>query len=102
MLDRIEQNLHQIAAICLRHCVKRLDLFGSAASGHFDPTTSDLDFFVEFVAYDDPRIADHWFGLQEDLEELLGCPIDLTSLRMAKDPIFLESANRNKMTLYAA
>jgi uncharacterized protein len=101
MLDRIEQNRSEITELCLRHRVKRLDLIGSAASGHFDPTTSDLDFFVEFVAYDDPQIADHWFGLREDLEELLGCPVDLTSLRMARAPIFLESANRHKVTFYA-
>ena len=102
MLDLIEQHRRQITALCHRHEVKRLELFGSAARGDFDPAQSDLDFFVEFISYDSPRIADKWFGLQEDLEKLLGCRVDLTSARTAKNPYFLEMANRHKVTLYAA
>lgn len=102
MLSLIEENRGQIAELCCRHGVKRLELFGSAARGDFDPASSDLDFFVEFLSYDSPSIADHWFGLQEDLEKLLGRHVDLTSLRTAKNPYFLETANRNKVTLYAA
>jgi predicted nucleotidyltransferase len=102
MLSLIEANRQQIADLCCRHGVKRLELFGSAARGDFDPAKSDLDFFVEFVSYDTPTIADQWFGLQEDLEKLLGRHVDLTSLRTAKNPYFLEIANRNKVTLYAA
>jgi uncharacterized protein len=102
MLQLIEQHRQQIAALCEKHGVKRLDLFGSAARGDFDPATSDVDFFVEFVSYDDPAIADHWFGLQEDLAALLGRNVDLTSLRAAKNPYFLEVANRHRKVLFAA
>ena len=102
MLFRIEQFRQEIAALCRKHCVKRLDLFGSAARSDFDPAASDVDFFVEFISYDDPAIADHWFGLQEDLAALLGRTVDLTSLRTAKNPYFLEVANRHRMELYAA
>jgi hypothetical protein len=102
VLDLIEQHRSQIIALCSRHQVKRLELFGSAARGEFDPARSDLDFFVEFISYESPRIADQWFGLQEDLEKLLHCKVDLTSIRTAKNPHFLEMANRNRFTLYAA
>ena len=102
MLSLIEQHRHEIDALCSRHEVKRLDLFGSAARGDFAPTRSDLDFFVEFISYESPTIADQWFGLQEDLEKLLGCKVDLTSARTAKNPYFLEAANRHRVTLYAA
>lgn len=102
MLPSIEQHREQLAAVCRRHGVKRLELFGSAARGDFRPGDSDLDFFVEFLAYDSPTLADQWFGLQEDLEELFGCKADLTSLRTATNPYFLEVANRHKVTLYAA
>jgi hypothetical protein len=35
--------------LCRRFHVRRLDLFGSAATGHnFDPVRSDLDFLVSF------------------------------------------------------
>jgi predicted nucleotidyltransferase len=102
MLDVIRQNLDRIADICRRHGVKRLELFGSAARDDFDPLRSDLDFFVEFNRYDEPSIADHWFGLQEDLSRLLGQTVDLCSLRTARDPLFLEVANRHRVGLYAA
>jgi predicted nucleotidyltransferase len=102
MLDLIEQHREEINVLCRKHDVRRLELFGSAANGKFDPTKSDLDFFVEFLSYDTPTIADQWFGLQEDLEELLQYRIDLTSLRTAKNPYFLEVANKAKVTLYAA
>ena len=102
MLPLIERHRTQIEVLCRKHQVKRLELFGSAASGAFDPTTSDFDFFVEFVDYSTPTIADQWFGLQEDLEALLGRHVDLVSLRSATNPYFLEVANRNKVTLYAA
>ena len=45
--------------------------FGSAARGEFRSGSSDYDFFVEFIDYNSPAIADQWFGLQEDLEALL-------------------------------
>jgi uncharacterized protein len=102
MLDLIEQHRPQIAELCRKHDVKRLELFGSAATDAFDPGTSDLDFFVEFLSYETPTIADQWFGLQEDLQQLFHCDIDLTSLRTAKNPYFLQIANRHKVTLYAA
>src|SRR4051794_32889922 len=38
----------RVAALCRRFNVRRLDLFGSAATGRFDPGHSDLDLLVEF------------------------------------------------------
>jgi uncharacterized protein len=35
-------------ALCRRFHVRRLDVFGSAARGDFDPEHSDVDFIVEF------------------------------------------------------
>lgn len=102
MLGAVDQHRRQIAEICRRHQVKRLDLFGSAARGNFEPGRSDVDFFVEFLSYDSPTIADQWFGLQEDLAELLGHPVDLTSSRTASNPYFLQVANRDRVALYAA
>jgi predicted nucleotidyltransferase len=102
MIKRIEENLERIAAICRRFDVKTLELFGSAARGDFDPQSSDVDFLIEFRNYDAPSIADQWFGFQEEMERLLGCPVDLTSSRSTKNPYFLNVANRNRVALYAA
>jgi len=102
MLLRIKEHLEEITAICRRYHVKRLELFGSAARDDFRAGQSDIDFFIEFDSYSTPDIADRWFGIQEDLQKLLNSEIDLVSARSAKNPYFLEVANRDRVTLYAA
>jgi len=73
----IERVRDQIADICRRHGVTRLEVFGSAARGtDFDPGRSDADFLVSFApeaGYDFAGFAD----LKEELEALLGRPVDL-------------------------
>lgn len=101
MLDLLNRHRDQIAALCRKHGVKKLELFGSAASDDFKPDTSDIDFFFEFDA--NPRlISDRYFGLMEDLELLLGRSVDLVSSRDVRNPYFLQVANRHRVTLYAA
>ncbi len=98
----IQQHLPEIEALCRKYRLKRLEIFGSAAGGTFDPARSDVDFFYEFPENDRDDIADRYFGLVEDLEKLLGRRIDMVSPRDATNPYFLELANRNRRTLYAA
>ncbi len=102
MIDLIEQNQQQIADLCRRYRVKKLDLFGSASSGEFDPARSDVDFFYEFDETDLTDIADRFFDLKDQLEALLGRKVDLVSSRDVKNPYFLNEANRHRLTLYAA
>jgi hypothetical protein len=40
--------------------------------------------------------------LKDQLEALLGFKVDLVSAKHAKNPYFLEEANRHRQTLYAA
>jgi hypothetical protein len=102
MIDLIEQHRLQIAELCGRYRVKRLEIFGSAASGDFDANDSDIDLFYEFDQNDVADIADRCFEFQNQLETLLGCKVDLVSSRHVKNPYFLEEANRHRQTLYAA
>ncbi len=101
MIDRLAKHQTEIAALCERYGVRKLELFGSAARGDFDPGRSDIDMFYEFDA-NPTSLADRFFGLLEDLERLLGCKVDLVSSRDANNPFFLQVANRNRITLYAA
>ena len=102
MLDAVEKHREEIAALCRRYGVKRLELFGSAASGTFDATSSDVDFFYEFDPASSAGLADRFFALQEGLEKLLGFKVDLVSAADATNPFFLQVANRHRTTLYAA
>jgi predicted nucleotidyltransferase len=101
-LPLIEQHRLQIESLCRKYRVKTLELFGSAARGDFDPNESDVDFFYEFDPADLEGLADRFFGLIEDLEKLLGRHVDLVDIKSSKNPYFLESAIRDKITLYAA
>jgi len=98
----IEQHREQIAALCRKYRLRRLELFGSAARGDFESGRSDVDFFYEFQPDDLDHIADRFFDLHADLKTLLGVEVDLVSANDAKNPYFLQVANRHRLTLYAA
>ena len=89
-------------ALCHRYKVRRLELFGSAASGQTRPGTSDLDFLVEFEDLAPGTYADTYFGLLEALEQLFERPVDLVVASAIKNPYFRESIERTKTLLYAA
>ena len=102
MNPTIEKHRAEIEALCRRHGVRRLELFGSAATGRDRPGASDLDFLVEFTDLPAGSYADAWFGLQESLEALFGRPVDLVSGTALDNPCFRESVERTKALLYAA
>ena len=102
MIDQIRQAKSELAEICRRHNVRRLDLFGSAVGSNFDPRTSDLDFLVEFGSFTKGEYSEHYFGLIEDLKSLFGRSVDVVVSRAVRNPYLLESINRTREALYAA
>ncbi|BAU49177.1 DNA polymerase III subunit beta [Sulfurifustis variabilis] len=88
--------------LCRRHQVRRLALFGSAATGKFEPGRSDLDFLVEFHPLSPAERADAYFGLLLALQDLFHRPIDLVEEGASDNPYFLRSVERSKALLYAA
>jgi predicted nucleotidyltransferase len=103
MIPLVEDRRSDVAAICEKRGVKRLDLFGSAADDGFDPEGSDLDFVVSFERRDPPELFDRYFGLKEDLEGLFGRAVDLvTEDALLKDPSFAKGISGARVPLYAA
>jgi predicted nucleotidyltransferase len=103
MIGMLQEKRMEIAALCEKYGVKRLDLFGSAAGDGFDPEASDLDFIVSFEERDPPNLFHRYFGLQEDLEDLFGRDVDLvTEGTLLKDPDFAEDISGTRVSLYAA
>ena len=88
-------------ALCHRHHVRRLELFGSAATGSAGPD-SDLDMLVDFSPMAGGQYAEHFFALKSDLEELLNRPVDLVVLRAVSNPFFLQGIEPSRQLLYAA
>jgi len=61
-MSAVDLRIEELHELCRRFRVTRLELYGSAAEGRFDPAASDLDFLVEFadlepVAYADAYLA---------------------------------------------
>jgi len=102
MIRLIEEKRDDIARLCQRYGVRRLELFGSATDEAFDSTTSDLDFLVEFRPLKSGEYADAYFGLLEGLQQLFGRPVDLVMPHAVKNPYFLEAMNQSRTLLYAA
>lgn len=98
----IEAKRAELAQLCVRYHVKRLDLFGSAATGEFKPETSDLDFLVEFQPSPEMNTADQYFGLLAELEALFQRKVDLVMARAMRNPYFIVEVNKTRSMLYAA
>lgn len=102
MHPAIEQHRQQIAAICRRFAVRRLEVFGSAARGtDFDPAVSDADFLVEFEPGTGMGPLDQYFGLAEALEQALGRKVDLLEPRAIQNPYLSASIDRAREIVYA-
>jgi predicted nucleotidyltransferase len=102
MINLVAERREQVAEACRRHGVRRLDLFGSAAEGGFDPAASDLDFLVEFLPLPPGERADAYFGLLDDLRNLFGRPVDLVVDKAVRNPYFRAEADRTRTPVYAA
>ena len=98
----VQEKLEDLVALCNNRGVRRLALFGSAASGRFDPASSDLDFLVEFQPVRPAQHADNYFGLQEDLERLFGVPVDLVEPGPNRNPYFRQAIEETQVQLYVA
>jgi Predicted nucleotidyltransferases len=98
----IESRRTVIAAFAQRFDVERLALFGSAATGEFDESRSDLDFVVAFRDMAPAEHADAYFGLLDALQDLLGHRVDLLEEGAIRNPYLRQSIDAGKRTLYAA
>lgn len=102
MTAALADHTDAVEKLCKRFHVQRLDLFGSASRGGFDPDRSDLDFLVDFhpVALDD--YSDTYFGLLEALEDLFDRSVDLVVRSAIKNPYFLEAVETTRTPVYEA
>jgi predicted nucleotidyltransferase len=102
MIDFVTQKRDEIAAHCRRLDVRRLEVFGSAVSGTFDPATSDLDFLVEFSAHDRPGILGRYLDLAESLETLFNRRVDLVTVPSVRNPRFRAELDATKEPVYVS
>lgn len=90
----------EIAALCRRFHVARLDLFGSAARGtDFRPDRSDLDFLVEYQQGYAPSL-DEYMDLRDALSVLGGRKVDLVMASGLRNPFLRADIERSRETVY--
>ncbi len=90
----------ELHKLCRRFRVKRLEVFGSAATDRFDPARSDVDFLVEFDGTDD--LFHRFFNLLAEMEQLFGRSVDLLMPSAIENKYLMLSINRTRTPLYAA
>ena len=95
---RIAVDPEKIAEFCRRNHIRRLSFFGSVIRDDFTPS-SDVDVLVEFEPGKTPGLA--FFGMQEELSEILGRKVDLNTLECLS-PYFRKEVLAEAEVLYVA
>jgi len=95
----IDNNIDSIRALCNKHKVARLFIFGSILTDNFK-NSSDIDLLVDFSGVDLYDYADNYFDLKDSLEKLLKRPIDLLEDKAIKNPYLRESIESSNKLIY--
>ena len=99
MIDLVTNNLDAIGELCRRYGVRKLEVFGSAATGEFDPEKSDIDLIVNF-AESPERLTDRFLGLADELERLFGRRVDLIIDKPFENPYFRYSVKKSRSIVF--
>jgi uncharacterized protein len=100
MIGEVEQQRSAVAALCRQYRVRKLRLFGSAATGAFVPATSDLDFVAEFANTQSFDYPDRYLDFAEALERLFNRRVDLLTERAVRNPYFRTEVERTAQVIY--
>lgn len=92
----------KIRAVCVKHGVRSLWLFGSATGASFDPSRSDLDFVVDFGEVDLGPWMARFFDFKRELQSLLGRSVDLVLASAVDRSPTGDSIRLSRVPIYAA
>jgi predicted nucleotidyltransferase len=95
----IDRNIEKIKALCSKHKVSRLFVFGSVLTDRYNQS-SDIDFVVDFSDVDIYNYADNYFDLKTSLENLLNRQIDLLEEKAINNPYLRKSIDSSKKLIY--
>jgi len=95
----IDKNIDRIKALCVKHKVTSLFVFGLILTDKFK-NSSDVDFLVDFSGVDLYDYADNYFDLKKALENLLKREVDLNEDKAIKNPFLGQSIDSSKELIY--
>ena len=101
MHPEIAVRIKEIAGICRRYRVSRLEVYGPAARGtDFDPNTSNADFLVEFEPPTLAGLSERYRGLTGDLRALLGRKVVLIRLETTDSDSLPTEIDQSRKRVY--
>jgi predicted nucleotidyltransferase len=98
MID-LEKYQNEIDRICQRYNVKKLTIFGSALSNHFEES-SDIDFLLELKTTEGG--IKKYMGIKFELEKLFIRPVDLVMPKAITNQRIKKYMYSNMREVYAA
>lgn len=98
-MDIVESNIEAIKALCQRHYVSSLFIFGSILTNRFKKN-SDIDLIVDFQGVDLYSYADNYFDLKDSLERLFNREVDLLEDKAIQNPYLRQSIDSSKQLIY--
>ena len=96
----ITDHLDELAELCRRYNVERLEVFGSAATGQFDPERSDVDLLVRFGPWEGIGALRQYMDFLFGCEDLFGRHVDLVEEGAIRNPYFRKSVNKHRTVVY--
>jgi len=98
-MNPVEKNIDLLIELCKNHKVSELYIFGSILTDKFSDK-SDIDFLVQFEKIDILEYFDNYMDFKENLEKLLGRPVDLLENQAIRNPVFRKVIDREKKMVY--
>ena len=95
----IENNSQKIIALCKKHKVGKLFVFGSILTNRFNEK-SDIDMVVDFDKVNLEDYADNYFNFKYSLEDLFGREVDLLEDKAIRNPILRRNIDNSKLLVY--
>ncbi len=93
-------NEEELTALCLRHHIRELSLFGSVLREDFGPE-SDVDVLLVFEEGHRPGI-DEYLAMQDDFEAFFGREVDLVNLKYLRNPFLRREILKTRRVVHAA
>ncbi len=91
----IENNIQAIIALCKKHKVNKLFVFGSILTNRFNDD-SDVDLVADFKKAE----VEDYFDFKYSLEDLLGREVDLLEEQTIKNPYLKKNVDATKALIY--
>jgi predicted nucleotidyltransferase len=101
MIDLVRNQTPALSKLCHDYQVERLDIFGSAAKGTFDPGRSDLDFLVRFHERNPTgEYAERYLDFADALERLFQRRVDLVTEHSIRNPFLHREVENTREVVY--